>query len=121
MLRSTGSGIDKSGTDTSGFSLAQLSGVIEGLALLSPADTSELTGIAPKFVPYLLSDMLLVEGVLQATGSDFLAVAEIDLTNLPGLLLDERAFAWGQRYDCYLERLQSMGLDAYDSDPATCH
>ena len=64
--------------------------------------------------------MLLVEGVLLATGGESLRVAEVDLTNLPGLLADDRAFAWEQRHGCYLERLQTLGLDAYASDPATC-
>ena len=109
------------GVDQSGFSLSVLSEAIERLALLNQAETTELTGIGPRFVSYLLSDMLLVEGILRASGGDFLAVAEIDLTNLPGLLLDERAFAWGQHYECYLQRLQAVGVDAYHSDPATCH
>lgn len=69
---------------------------------------------------YLLSSMLLLEGILLATGGESLQVAEIDLTNLPGLLADDHAFAWQQRYDCYLERLQTLGIDTYASDPATC-
>ena len=47
-------------------------------------------------------------------------MAEIDLTNLPGLLADYPAFDWGQRHGCYLERLRTLGLGAYTSDPATC-
>ena len=64
--------------------------------------------------------MLLVEGLLEATRGDSLMVAEIDLTNIPGLLADERAFAWQRHYGCYLDRLRGMGLDAYASDPDSC-
>jgi hypothetical protein len=64
--------------------------------------------------------MLLVEGLLQATGGEDLEVSEIDLTNLPGLLADDRAFAWRGHYDCYLQRLRQLGLAAYASDPESC-
>ncbi len=64
--------------------------------------------------------MLLVEGLLLATGGETLAVAEIDLTNIPGLLADDKAFAWPAHYGCYLDRLRSLGLAAYASDPASC-
>jgi len=93
------------------------------IAILSEwslAETSQRLGIPEKFAAYLLSDMLLVDGLLQATGADHLAVAELSLTNLPGLLADERALAWAQHYDCYLQRLRQSGIAAFDSDPATC-
>ena len=79
-----------------------------------------VTGSALPHATYLLSDMLLVEGILRATGAEELRVAESDLTNLPGLLADERAYRWEARYACYLERLAKRGMAAYDSDPATC-
>ena len=108
------------GSAAAGFSLESLAQAIDKLATLTPDETALLTGSQPRFVAYLLSDMLLVEAVLRLTGVNFLQVAEIDLTNLPGLLADERAFAWAEHYDCYLDRLQNRGLFAYASDPASC-
>jgi len=103
-----------------GFSRSALSAAIERIARLTHAETVALLGSQTPYVTYLLSDMLLVEGLMTAAGSDDLQVAELDLTNLPGLLADDQAFAWERHYGCYLERLQRVGLDAYASDPATC-
>ena len=64
--------------------------------------------------------MLLVEGLMRATGDQDLYIADVDLTNLPGLLADDRAFEWAENYGCYLDRLRRLGLDAYASDPASC-
>lgn len=77
-------------------------------------------GSQDKHAAYLISDLLLVEGLLRATGNHDLHVAEIDLTNIPGLLADDRAYRWAARYGCYLERLRRQGVDAYASDPTTC-
>ena len=93
---------------------------IQRIAGLTSEETATLLGSAKAHAAYLLSDMLLVEGLLQATNAETLHVAELDLTNLPGLLADDRAFSWSERYDCYLGRLPNLGLDAYRSDPATC-
>ena len=97
-----------------------LSAAIDRIAGLTGSETLVATGSPRGHVAYLLSTMLLVEGVLLATGGESLKVAEIDLTNLPGLLADDHAFAWERRHDCYLERLPALGLGAYASDPATC-
>ncbi len=97
-----------------------ISAAIGRIAGLTSSETMVATASSRDYVTYLLSSMLLVEGVLLATGGESLQVAEIDLTNLPGLLADDRAFAWGQRHGCYLERLRTLGLGAYASDPATC-
>lgn len=99
---------------------AAISAAIGQIAGLTSSETVVATGNPRDHVAYLLSSMLLVEGILLATGAESLKVAEIDLTNLPGLLADDRAFAWGQRPGCYLERLRTLGLGAYASDPATC-
>ncbi len=105
--------------DGKNFQRTELTSAVEHLARLSLEETAaELGGSG--HLAWLLSDMLLVEGLLQATGGERLQVAEIDLTNLPGLLADDHAFAWQKHYGCYLERLRSLGLDAYASDPATC-
>lgn len=90
------------------------------VAFVTREETNELIGGTQANVSYLLSSMLLVEGLPLATGGESLQVAEIDLTNLPGLLVDDHAIAWRKIYNCYLERLQTLGIDAYASDPATC-
>jgi len=102
------------------FGRAELTIAIERLARMTMAETAAHLGGSSAHMAWLLSDMLLVEGLLQATGADTLTVAEIDLTNIPGLLADERAFAWQRHYGCYLDRLRGMGLDAYASDSASC-
>lgn len=106
--------------DQQGFSLSAITRAIDRVAPLTIGDTVSVSGIGQNYAAYLISDMLLVEGVLQATGGSYLRVAEVDLTNIPGLLADERAFGWGGRYACYLERLRNLGLNAYASEPASC-
>lgn len=103
-----------------GVRSADLAATIDRLAPLTLTDTAALVGTPLRYATYLFSDLLLVEGVLAAAGSDTLRVAEVDLTNIPGLLADDRAYRWAERYGCYLERLRHLGLAAYDSDPATC-
>lgn len=100
--------------------LGAISQGIAALAGRSIAETAALTGAAPEHAVFLLSDLLLVEGLLRQTGASELRVAEADLTNLPGLLADDRAYQWAARYACYLQRLSDSGLAAFDSDPATC-
>lgn len=107
-----------SGQET--LSLADLTDAIKQISGWTLDETAMQLGISPKYAAYLLSDMLLVEGLLQATGGKDLQIAEIDLTNVPGLLADDLAFVWASRYGCYLERLRRTGLEAYASDPATC-
>ena len=108
------------GFGPNGLQRSAITAAIAQIAGLTAEETSELIVGTQANVSYLLSSMLLVEGVLLATGGESLQVAEIDLTNLPGLLADDHAFAWRQQYGCYLERLQTIGIDAYTSDPATC-
>lgn len=93
---------------------------ISQIARFTSAETSAMIGGGTTYVGYLLSDLLLVEGLMRVTGGGDLQVAEIDLNNLSGLLADDRAYAWSRRYDCYLERLYRLGLEAYASDPTTC-
>lgn len=102
------------------LTLADLSGAIAELSRMTLDDTATRLGIAPAYAVYLLSDMLLVEGLMQAAGATELRVAEVDLTNIPGLLADDRAYRWGQDYGCYLARLSRDGLAAYNSDPGNC-
>lgn len=107
--------------DTNGFQRTALALAIERTASMTRAETALAVASPAAYVAYLLSDMLLVEGLLRATGGDELQVAELDLSNVPGLLADDRLFGWsGERYGCYLDRLRTLGVDAYGSDPASC-
>lgn len=99
---------------------AMLRATLELHAGLDLSTTASQLGADPKHAAYLISDLLLVEGLLQATGNRDLRIAEIDLTNLPGLLADDHAYRWAAQYDCYLERLRQSGSAAYDGNPATC-
>jgi hypothetical protein len=103
------------------LSRADLGSAIGQLAGMTLEGTAARVGIAPDYAAYLLSDMLLVEGLMQATGAAAIQVAEVDLTNIPGLLADDRAYRWADNYGCYLLRLARDGLDAYGSDPASCY
>jgi len=102
------------------IALAAVTQAIERLSGRGLDETMALSGSAMPHAAYLFSDLLLLEGLLRATGGISLRVAEIDLTNIPGLLADERAYAWGGKYACYLDRLKTDGLQAYAGDPAGC-
>ena len=102
------------------LSAKDLSAAITAMAALSSEKIAALTGTPPSYATYLLSDMLLLEGLLRATGGADIKVIEGTLSILPALLADDRAFKWSVRYGCYLERFKLSGPDAYFSDPATC-
>lgn len=108
------------GGDSQRIEAIALSAAIDRLAGLTLHETAALTSKSPNDAAFLLSTMLLLESVMQATGVAGMQVAELDLSNLPGLLADDRAFAWTERYACYLTRLAMQGEAAYASDPATC-
>lgn len=97
--------------------------ITKSIGELAPIDLTATVArakAAPSHAAYLLSDLILVEGLIGLAADGKLHVAEADLNNLPGLLADERAFAWHGHYDCYLQRLASIGMTAYASDPDTC-
>ena len=98
----------------------ELAMAIEQLAVRTVGDTANSVNSMAAYVNYLLSDMLLVEGLLAATESSELAVAEIDLTNLPGELADDKAYQWAMRHACYREKLAREGVAAFDGSPAQC-
>ena len=97
-----------------------LSAAIQVLAPLTLSETEKHIIPAVDRVQTLFSDMLLVEGLLHATANEALQVSELDMTNVPGMLADDRAYAWAGRYECYLARAERTGEAAYWSDPATC-
>lgn len=100
--------------------LADLSLAIDRMALLTLPQAAARLKLDEKYAGYLLSDMLLTEGILRATGNSYLRVAQADLNNAPGILADETAYGWTRNYPCYLQRLQQEGLAAYGSDQASC-
>ncbi len=106
--------------DENGLSRQGLSQAIRHLAPLASEERASDLAISEKYGAYLVSDMLLVEGILRATAALRLEVSELDLNNIPGLLADERAYAWAANYACYLDRLRSQGEAAYEADPARC-
>jgi len=103
-----------------GLQRADIGAAIDRIAPLTVAKTAELAGSPANHAAYLLSDLLLVEALMRASGVEHLKVAEIELNNLTGLLADDRAFEWGRHYDCYLDRLRRTGEQAYLSDPSSC-
>lgn len=102
------------------ISPTMLRATLELNAGLSLEAMAEHLGVERKHAAFLISDMLLVEGLMETTGGHDLRIAEIDLTNLPGLLADDRGYHWTENHDCYLQRLRKLGVAAYFSDPATC-
>ncbi|MBT9520269.1 MAG: hypothetical protein IV101_05185 [Dechloromonas sp.] len=102
------------------ISPTMLRATLELHAGLSLDEMAEQLGSEPRHAAYLISDLLLVEGLTEATGGHDLRIAEIDLTNLPGLLADDRGYRWAAKYECYLQRLRAIGVGAYFSDPTTC-
>lgn len=102
------------------IALQELSQAIDRLSTVSLAELAQLTQLPVNFASYLISDMLLVEGVLRTMGLTSLALAEASINNSPALLRDERAFEWAQRHTCYVQRLRELGPSAYFSDPADC-
>lgn len=109
------------GSASNRLALADLTRSTTGIAALDAAATAALVDSAPRHAAFLLSDMLLVEGLLRAAGKHELGVTEADISNLPAMLADDRAYAWAERYTCYLVRLATMGINAYFADPATCN
>ena len=99
---------------------SDIEAAIARIAPLSVAETAKLIDKPKHLAAYLISNLLLVEELLRATGSDELQAVDIELNNIAGLLADDRAYAWGRHYDCYLERLGRIGEQAWASDPATC-
>lgn len=97
-----------------------VSATIFRLAPLSLDETATVTGAQKKHTHYLISDLLLVESLMRLTGDADLQIAESEATNVPGLLADDRVYAWAAHHDCYLDRLRRIGVKAFDSDPRSC-
>ncbi len=93
---------------------------IQRLATLSPGEIAEATGVSAKYADFLVSDMVLLQALLEVSGGERLLHADIVLTNVPGLLGDDKARRWAQDYTCYLWRLGQGGEAAFLTDPATC-
>lgn len=97
-----------------------LGAVIDAWATRPAPDLSAAAGLPPEHAGFLMSDMLLLEGLMVAAASDTLMVAEAEGNNVGSILGDDRAYRWARRHGCYLQRLRALGEAAYASDPATC-
>jgi len=102
------------------LSAQDISNAIQQMAGLSSGDMAARLATPSSYATYLLSDMLLLEGLLRATGGAHIQVIEGTLSILPALLSDDTAFQWSAHYACYLERFKASGPNAYFSDPASC-
>lgn len=98
----------------------ELQAAIALLATIDLAKTAARTRAAESHAAYLLSDMLLVEGLMHLATDNAVHVAETGFSNIPGLLADDQAYAWHDHYACYLQRLAETGVAAYASDPDGC-
>lgn len=88
------------------------------LSMLTPSEIAEALGEVSPHQTYLLSDLILLEGILTATDHEILEIADIELSNVPGLLADEQAWGWAQHYPCYLKHLPTEGVNTYLANPA---
>jgi len=107
-------------TSAERLSALDISTAIIKMAELSTDQTAAWVATPAMYATYLLSDALLLEGLLRAIGAADIQVVEGHLSILPALLADDKAFQWSAHYGCYLERFKVSGPDAYSSDPATC-
>ncbi|MBF0214799.1 MAG: hypothetical protein HQM00_14770 [Magnetococcales bacterium] len=122
--------IPAAGVDETGFDRAALTAAI---ALLAPMDDAALAklltlpadeGTPPvceaRFLPTLVTDMLLIHTLMTGLEIERLEVALAPVTNVPGLLADPHAAAWADHYACYLRTLGTLGIEAFRGDPASC-
>jgi exopolyphosphatase/pppGpp-phosphohydrolase len=86
----------------------------------SLADGAVVAGVSSRYIQFVLTDMLLVEGLLKSIGASDLRFAEIELTNVPGLIADSQVSGWRGDFDCYLKRFQNQGEAAFYTDVSTC-
>lgn len=99
---------------------ADLARVITQWAGQDSPHLAEAAGLPPAHASYLLSDMLLLEAVTGAAGLAQIHVAAADVSNVPAILQDDRAYAWARHPTCYLRRLPTQGEATYLGDPASC-
>lgn len=68
----------------------------------------------------LVTDMLLLRGLMEELDIQRLEVAQADITNVDGIMADPQAMAWSKHFDCYLEHLKTSGIKGYFADPNQC-
>ncbi|MBF0190892.1 MAG: hypothetical protein HQL99_07035 [Magnetococcales bacterium] len=130
FLAETRHAIPAEGVDQEGFDRKTLAAAID---LLSPLDDAAIarlledTSVNPakpvceaRFLPTLVTDMLLIHTLMNGLKVERLEVAFAPITNVPGLLADPNAAAWADHYPCYLQKLETLGIDAFLADPASC-
>ncbi|MBC7952883.1 MAG: hypothetical protein H7Z12_13830 [Rhodospirillaceae bacterium] len=113
--------------DSAGFDRAALDSAIalladkDDAAILRQLDGCRHGTCTERFAATFVTDMLLVRSFMAGLEVTRMDVAEADVTNVPGILADQRALAWTKAYPCYLVRLRAQGVEAYTSDPRTCN
>ncbi|MBF0425095.1 MAG: hypothetical protein HQL66_04670 [Magnetococcales bacterium] len=116
--------------DAQGFSHAAL---VQAIAQLATRDNAAITELldgcreqtgqpicAPRLLPMLVTDMLLLHAFMDGLGIARLEVAAAGINNVPGILADPRAAAWAGHYPCYLQKLAEIGGEAFKADPRAC-
>ncbi|MBF0612986.1 MAG: hypothetical protein HQL55_17845 [Magnetococcales bacterium] len=73
-----------------------------------------------EFASNFVTDMLLVMVFMEALEINRMEVIEAEITNITGILEDERANQWSERYDCYLQLLEKHGVEAFRIQPTQC-
>lgn len=122
--------IPSGGVDERGFDRATL---LDAIGLLQEMDDTGLNRLFNdplthpgqpvcdiRYLSTLVTDMLLIHAIMENLEIQRLEVAFASITNVPGLIADPRAEAWRNHYPCYLEKLLTLGVDAYKADPANC-
>lgn len=122
--------IKKGAVDASGFDREALEGGIAALAALDDeAILLLLDGCrGPAFkspcqkpiISTMVTDMLLLQSLMETLEMPRLEVSQADITNVDGIMADAQAMAWSKQFDCYLERLRTVGTSAYLTDPSQC-
>ncbi|MEO5346790.1 MAG: hypothetical protein H7834_10490 [Magnetococcus sp. YQC-9] len=122
--------IPSGGVDERGFDRETLADAIGLLQAMDDDDLSRLFsdpthhGANPvcenRYLATLVTDMLLVNALMEALEIQRLEVAFASITNVPGLIVDPYAASWRNHYPCYLKKLVEIGVDAFKADPESC-
>ncbi|MBF0415156.1 MAG: hypothetical protein HQL79_05245 [Magnetococcales bacterium] len=116
--------------DGHGFDATALHEAIQHLQAKTPTELTQwldactrnkdLPPCSPKYSGTLLTNMLLVQAIMDILTIPRVEVAAADINNVTGLLTDDTLRQWSTHYSCYLERLAKQGVDAYLTDPQSC-
>lgn len=91
----------------------QVASVSEQLSQMDVKQVTQMMGGAEDMHEYLMSDLLLLEAVMQHARISRLHAHEADINNVPGLMQDQNLKLASQAYPCYLDWLSKVGIQAY--------